>query len=102
MFDLTKFKTWARISGNDDDDLINDLKSSADDVLKGILGLANTADLPDKPRVDLARFYLIMFWYEDRAFMKSDLPSAIMRTVTGLVSQDRDPAKFITPAGGAQ
>ena len=101
MFDLAKFKNWARISGNDDDTLINDLKSASDDILKSVLGLSADDDLPDKPRVDLARFYLILFFYEDRAFLKEALPVAIMRTVTGLISEHRDPTKFMPGVSNA-
>ena len=95
MFDLTKFKNWARISGDDDDTLINDLKLASDDILKSVLGLSADENIPDKPRIDLARFYLILFFYEDRAFLKEGVPSAIMKTVTGLISEERDPTKFI-------
>lgn len=93
--DLEKAKKFIRINTDDDDTLVQSLINAANSVVRSILGLGKTDDLPDNARVDLAINYLTLFYYENRSFVKAENSKALIRVVSSLLDQDKDHASFM-------
>lgn len=59
-------------------------------------------ELPEKAQIKLAVFYLSLFYYENRNFLKEKLKPSVLSIVTGLIGSSRDVSKFIPqPGAGA-
>ena len=88
---------------------------SSTDTIKDMLGLMDSEDLPDAPRIDRAVYLLAKYFYESRNFQettdtldfgeliksqkvsyfRSQVYPALMRQLVGMISKYRKHARFI-------
>ena len=92
---LVTVKQYMRVNTDRDDSLVQSLLDAAEGTVKSILGLEDSASVPDNPRVDLALNYLTLFYYENRSFIKPENCQAVMKIVTGLLDRDKNHAAFM-------
>lgn len=88
----SELKKYCRITGDQDDALIDSFSEVAQRQFKKILAKDN---LPDNPSINLALKIQVQSYYENRGFLKPDVDKAVSQKVLNLINSDRDVSAFI-------